>query len=69
MSKIIKYYEKLFYKFNKNPFFLNKIVKSHKKIAISTHLPLSKLDYYNKKTHPKKAFYKQALLSLNTDNL
>ena len=50
-------------------FFLNKIVKNHKKIAISPHLPLSRLDYFNKKIHPEKAYYKQALLSLNTDNL
>jgi predicted O-methyltransferase YrrM len=50
-------------------FFFNKIVKNPKKIAISPHLPLSRLNYFNKKTHPKKASYKQALLSLNTDNL
>lgn len=63
MKKYLKVLVKVFY------FFLNKIVKNHKKIAISPHLPLSKLDYFNKKTHPKKSFYKQVLLSLNTDNL
>jgi predicted O-methyltransferase YrrM len=40
-----------------------------KKIPISPHLPLSRLNDFEKKTHPKKAKYKEVLLSLNTDNL
>ena len=63
IKNYLKVLGKIFY------FFLNKIAQNHKKIAISPHLPLSKLEYFNKKTHPKKSFYKQALLSLNTDNL
>ena len=48
---------------------LNKKINNVKKIAISQYLPLSKFNYFEKKIHPKHAYYKEVLLSLNTDNL
>ena len=50
-------------------YFFDKIIKANNKIAISPHLPFSKFNFFGKKTHEKYHFYKQALVSLNTENL
>lgn len=50
-------------------YLFNKKINNVKKIPISQHLSLSKFNYFEKKTHPKHSYYKEVLLSLNTDNL
>ena len=32
-------------------------------------MPISKFNYFGKQIHPKHSYYKEVLLSLNTDNL
>lgn len=49
--------------------FLKKFIKKTNKIPISRHLPLQKVNYFGKNNHPKFSYYKQALLSLETENL
>jgi predicted O-methyltransferase YrrM len=38
-----------------------KKIKNFKKISTSPHLPLSKLNYFEKKTHTRHSYYKQSL--------
>jgi len=49
--------------------FLRKFIKKPNKIPTSQHLPLHKFNYFEKNNHPKLSYYKQVLLSLETDNL
>jgi predicted O-methyltransferase YrrM len=54
--------------FNLLNFFHNlfdKKIKKFKKIAISPRLPLSKLNYFEKKTHSRHTYYKQTLQLLS----
>jgi predicted O-methyltransferase YrrM len=55
--------------FRKLNLFLEKFIKNPNKIPISRHLPLQKNNHFGKNIHPKFFYYKQALLSLETDNL
>jgi len=55
--------------FRKLNIFLKKFIKKTNKIPISRHLPLQKVNYFEKNYHSKFSYYKQALLSLETDNL
>ncbi len=54
--------------FNLLNFFHNlfdKKIKNSKKISTSSHLPLSKLNYFEKKTHSRYNYYKQTLQLLS----
>jgi hypothetical protein len=54
--------------FNLLNFFHNlfgKKIKNFKKISTSPHLPLSKLNYFEKKTHSRHSYYKQTLQLLS----
>jgi predicted O-methyltransferase YrrM len=58
--------------FNLLNFFHNlfeKKIKNFKKISTSPYLPLSKLNYFEKKTHSRHSYYKQALQVLSKKDL